>query len=74
MEVDGDAGNKAKRKKSTRLNMWMDASHYDELKMLAEFEGRTVSDIVRQVINIYLRDNSESIQNHKKRRERRIER
>lgn len=61
--------------KNTRLNMWMNTSHYQELKMLAEFEGRTVSDIVRQVINIYLRDNSESIQSHKKsQRKRRIER
>jgi len=75
MVVDGDDGGNTGRNKSTRLNMWMDSSHYKELKMLAGFEGRTVSDIVRQVVNIYLRDNSESIQKHKKaQKTRRIER
>jgi len=44
-----------------RLNLWMKRRQYDELKMLAEFEGRTVSDIVRQVVSAYLRDNSETV-------------
>lgn len=77
MAVSQDDENSGGRKKSTRLNMWMDTSHYEELNMLAEFEGRTVSDIIRQLVNIHLRDNSESIQNHQERRsqrKRRIER
>lgn len=47
--------------KKVRLNMWLKSTTYTELKMLSEFEGRTVSDIVRQVIGVYLRDNENSI-------------
>lgn len=74
MDVSEDVGTGKEKGKNTRLNMWMNTSHYEELKMLAEFEGRTVSDIVRQLVNIYLRDNADSIANHKVRKTRRIER
>ena len=52
-----------------RLNLWMVRGQYDELKMLAEYEGRTVSDIVRQLVGIHLRDNIDSVDRQRKRME-----
>ncbi len=45
-----------------RLNLWITRRQHDELNMLAEYEGRSVSDIVRQVLGIHLRDNSDQIE------------
>ena len=52
-----------------RMNLWMNSGQYDELKMLAEYEGRTVSDIVRQLVGIHLRDNIDSVDRQRKRME-----
>lgn len=60
--------------KKVRLNMWLKSTTYNELKMLSEFEGRTVSDIVRQVIGVYLRDNENSIDKQRSRAKARQER
>ena len=43
-----------------RIHIRVNGKVYDELQMLADFEGRTVSDIVRQVVFEHLRD-SESM-------------
>jgi hypothetical protein len=40
-----------------RVHLRLAQRQYDELKMLADFEGRSVSDIIRQVISAHLRDN-----------------
>ena len=42
-----------------RLSMWLTSRQHSELKQLAEYEGRTVSDIIRQLISIHLRDNNQ---------------
>ena len=44
-----------------RLSMWLTKRQHSELKELAEYEGRTVSDIIRQLVGIHLRDEA----NHK---------
>lgn len=44
-----------------RLNLWLNPRQYDELKMLARYEGRSVSDIVRQVLSAHLRDNQDVV-------------
>lgn len=51
-----------------RLNLWINRMQYNELKMLADYEGRTVSDIVRQVLNSHLRDNSDSVERQRTRK------
>lgn len=42
--------------KKVRLSMWITGRQHAELKELASYEGRTVSDIIRQLVSIYLRD------------------
>lgn len=51
-------GNKLgdERHSKVRLNMWLTGRQHSELKSLAQYEGRTVSDIIRQLISIHLRD------------------
>jgi len=49
-----------------RLNLWMKRRQYEELQQLAEYEGRTVSDVVRQLVNGFLRDNSDTVDKSKK--------
>lgn len=44
-----------------RLNLWLTRGVHDELRMLAGLEGRSVSDIVRQVLNEHLRNNQDVI-------------
>jgi hypothetical protein len=39
-----------------RLQLRIPMSHYKELKMLAEYDGRTVTDLIRQVLGSFLRD------------------
>lgn len=55
----GDSG-KARdgRSSKIRLSMWLNRRQHEELKELAEYEGRTVSDIIRQLVSSHLRDNS----------------
>lgn len=60
MDEDVKSGNG-----KSRMNLWMKTRQYEELKMLAEFEGRSVSDIVRQLVGGFLRDNSETIKESK---------
>jgi len=38
-------------KRKVRLNVWMERSRYVELKELAHYEDKTVSDIVRELID-----------------------
>jgi predicted CopG family antitoxin len=40
--------------KKVRFNMWIQGTAYNELKALGLFEGRSVSDIVRVLINDYI--------------------
>lgn len=58
MAQDGDKPGNASDSK--RIHIRVNGKVYDDLRMLAEFEGRTVSDIVRHVIFMHLRD-SESL-------------
>lgn len=51
--------NKFKGREKKRLHMHMLKSHFEELDYLAGLEGRTVSDIVRQIIAAFLRDEPE---------------
>ena len=44
-----------------RLSMWLSKRQHDELKQLAEYEGRTVSDLIRQLVGSFLRDNNEKM-------------
>jgi len=53
---------------SKRIHIRVNGKVYDDLRILAEFEGRTVSDIVRHVIFMHLRD-SESLAKMKKEQE-----
>ena len=39
-----------------RVHLRIARRQHDELKHLAELEGRTVTDICRQIINAHLRD------------------
>jgi len=39
---------------SIRFNMWMKERMLGELKFYAEYEGRSVSDIVRMLCNEYI--------------------
>ncbi len=39
-----------------RYNFYIDKSHLDELKMLASFEDRSVSDLIRETISNFLID------------------
>ncbi len=50
---------KFKGQEKKRLHIQMLQSHYDELDHLAKLEGRTVSDVVRQIIASFLRDEPE---------------
>jgi hypothetical protein len=43
-----------------RLQLRIPMSHYKELKMLAEYDGRTVTDLIRQVLGSFLRDTGQS--------------
>lgn len=40
-----------------RYNFYIDKKHLDELKMLASFEDRSVSDLIRETISKFLIDN-----------------
>ena len=37
-----------------RFNMWLQNSTYNDLKQIALFEGRSVSDIIRVLANEYI--------------------
>ena len=39
------------KNRKIRFNMWLQSGAYEELKRLAMFEGRSVSDIIRVLIN-----------------------
>jgi len=39
-----------------RLSMWLTKRQHSELKELAMYDGRTVSDIIRQLVGMHLRD------------------
>ena len=52
----GNRGPDAADNGKVRLSMWLTSRQHRELKSLAEYEGRTVSDIIRQLISIHLRD------------------
>jgi hypothetical protein len=41
-----------------RLQLRIPMSHYRELKMLADYDGRTVTDLIRQLVGSFLRDNA----------------
>lgn len=70
MAQDGDKPENVSDSK--RIHIRVNGKVYDDLRMLAEFEGRTVSDIVRHVIFIHLRD-SESLAKMKKEQEEKEE-
>jgi len=53
---------------AVRVHIRLSKRVHDDLKMLGDIEGRSVSDIIRQVINAHLRNNSESINEAKKER------
>lgn len=44
--------------RKVRLSMWLTIRQHSELKEIAAYEGRTVSDLIRQLVGIFLRDNS----------------
>lgn len=46
---------------SVRVHVRLNKRVHDELKMLGDHEGRSVSDIVRQIINAHLRNNEDII-------------
>lgn len=39
-----------------RLNLWIKKRHHEELKHLSDLDGRSVSDLVRQIVGSFLRD------------------
>jgi hypothetical protein len=41
---------------TTKVNFWMLKRHYDELKRLAELEGKSVAALLRELIAGFLRD------------------
>jgi len=45
---------------TVRFNMLIKRSHYEELQELAGYEGRSVADIVRQMVAETLRDREEA--------------
>ena len=47
-----------------RIHIRLNRKHYEELQMLAELEGRTVSDIIRHVIYCHLRDQAVIKEHH----------
>jgi hypothetical protein len=42
-----------------RVSMRLRRRQYEELKMLAGYEGRTATDVIRQLLSIFLRDHDE---------------
>jgi hypothetical protein len=42
--------------KKRKLQMFIVERQWDELKELADYEGRTVSDLVRQILAEFLKD------------------
>lgn len=53
------------------FNLWLRKSHYAELQELASHEGRSVADIIRQLIAEFLRDDSDQPPKRGNRRETR---
>lgn len=53
-DQEQDVGNSNRPK--VRLSMWLTSRQHSELKRIAQYEGRTVSDIIRQLVGIHLRD------------------
>jgi hypothetical protein len=51
--------NNAIKQKNIRLNVWVESNKYAELKELAKCEDRTVSDIIRYLIDKFLVVNPE---------------
>jgi len=51
-----DDGKDSGGPEKVRLSMWLTRRQHAELKMLAEYDGRTVSDIIRQLVSIHLND------------------
>lgn len=60
-----DAKNK-KDEGKVRLNMWITRRQHEELRELASFDGRTVSDLIRQVLGSFLRDKDGETYNRSK--------
>ena len=42
-----------------RLNVWIHSRHHSDLKKLAEYEGRSISDLVKQAIISHLKDSED---------------
>lgn len=68
MAANSDQNGQDSGNGKVRLNLWINRRQYNDLKMLADFEGRSVSDIVRQVISSHLRDNSDSVDEQRDRK------
>jgi hypothetical protein len=52
-EMEGNVARKEEKKEPEilgrkRLNMWLAQRHHDELQGLASYDGRSVSDLIRQ--------------------------
>lgn len=52
---------------TVRFNMLMKRTHYEELQELAGYEGRSVADLIRQMVADALRDREESTKITKRR-------
>jgi hypothetical protein len=48
---NGYSTEEIKKKRKVRLNVYMDSAKYIELKELASFEDKTVSDLIRELVD-----------------------
>ena len=54
--------------KRVRLNMWLDQNIYEKYRDMCKAEGRSVSDVTRQIINDYIKETERRILEFKKKR------
>jgi len=54
--------------KRVRLNMWLEQRIYERYKKLCKVEGRSVTDVTRQLINDYIEETDKRILEFAKKR------
>jgi len=54
--------------KRVRLNMWLEQRIYERYKKLCKVEGRSVTDVTRQLINDYIEETDRRILEFAKKR------
>jgi len=56
---------------TVRINVIIKATHNEQLKELAAFEGRSVADLIREIVDTFLDKKNEDLDKRAERRRRR---